>query len=370
MAAPVKILSLEDQEEDFELINQALERSGIAFTSKRVSTEQEYINAIKEFSPDVIFSDHALPHFNSVDALRICRQQHRIIPFILVTGAVSEEFAVDCLKHGAEDYVLKSNLTRLSGSLKKALRHKELAQAKRDAASLLEKQNQSLVKINSELDSFVYSVSHNLRAPLMSVLGLINLTKYEDNIETIREYHQKMERTIHDLDKTLKEILDYSRNSRQDVQIARIDLRAAITENLEKLKYMPGFDRLDIRVNITKRTLFLSDKYRLSMVLNNLISNAIKYQDFTKAKSFLHIEGVVDSNSVTLKLKDNGIGIAEDLMEKVFNMFFRATEHGDGSGLGLYIVKEAIEKLGGKIEVSSKIGEGTNFQIILKNHLL
>jgi signal transduction histidine kinase len=370
MESPIKILCLEDQEEDFEMIELFLKKSGLHFISKRVDTEQEYVQAIDEFVPDIILSDHSLPQFNSFEALKICSQQKRIIPFILVTGAMTEEFAVDCIKHGAEDYVLKSNLSRLYGALKNALKHKALEQEKQSAAAVVAEQNRSLVKINSELDSFVYSVSHNLRAPLMSLLGLINLTKYEDDLETIRQYHNKMEHTIHDLDGTLKEILDYSRNSRQDMVIERVDLKKAIKENLDRLKYMPGFDRLEVRLNIERSTVFLTDRYRLSVVLNNLISNAIKYQDFNREKSYLHIDGVVHAQSMVLQFKDNGIGIPEPLIDKIFNMFYRATEHGDGSGLGLYIVKEAVEKMQGQIEVNSQTGVGSDFRITLRNHLL
>jgi signal transduction histidine kinase len=370
MGADIRILCLEDQEEDFEIINYVLKNDNVQFVSKRVDTEAEYRAAIVDFSPDVILSDHSLPQFNSIDALKICLQQPRMIPFILVTGAVSEEFAVDCLKHGAEDYVLKSNLTRLSRSLRSAIKHKDLERAKQEAATMLSEQNKDLVKINGELDSFVYSVSHNLRAPLLSVLGLVNLTKYEDDLEVIRDYHKKIEHTIHDLDQTLKEILDYSRNSRQDLRLERVDLKKTILENIEKLKYMPGFDRLNVRLEIQKDCLFISDRYRLSIILNNLISNAIKYQDFSKTKSLLTIEGKIQADRVSLNFVDNGIGIATELVDKVFNMFFRATEKAEGSGLGLYIVKEAVERLHGKISVTSEVGKGSSFQIIIQNHLL
>ena len=370
MSTPIRILCLEDQPEDFDLINIVLNRSGIKFTAKRVDTRDEYETALKEYSPDIVLSDHALPQFNSTDALKMCVQQKRVIPFILVTGAVSEEFAVDCLKHGAEDYVLKTNLSRLPNSLKNALKHKELEQAKRNAATQLARQNESLVKINSELDSFVYSVSHNLRAPLRSVLGLINLTKAENDLETLHDYHGRMERMINKLDETLKEILDYSRNARQDTLIERVDLKKAIVENLEKLKYMPGFERLEVKLAVDRATVFLTDAYRLSVILNNIISNAIKYQDLEKKQSFMDIQVTVKPDIAILQFADNGIGIDESVIGKIFSMFYRATDKSDGSGLGLYIVKEAVDKLHGNITVTSTVGEGTKFRIELPNQLL
>lgn len=366
----IKILCLEDQPEDYDLINIVLNKGGIEFVSERVDTQTEYVRAINEFLPDIILSDHALPQFNSFEALQICLDQKRVIPFILVTGAVSEEFAVDCLKHGAKDYVLKSNLSRLPISVKSALKHKDLEQSKHEAALQMERQNEDLVKINSELDSFVYSVSHNLRAPLRSVLGLINLTKDEQNVETIHDYNRKMEIMINKLDETLKEILDYSRNARQDKLTERVDLKKAIQENLEKLKYMPGFERVEVKLTVNRSTVFMTDAYRVAVILNNMISNAIKYQDFSKEKSFLHIQVAIKSDVATLHFHDNGIGIEPSVIDKIFNMFYRATDRSDGSGLGLYIVKEAVEKLNGKISVESKPGEGTLFRIELPNHLL
>lgn len=370
MSGPLKILCLEDQPEDYELVRLSLERSNLEFVSHRVETQAQYLKAISEFLPDVILSDHALPEFNSLEALRICREQPKAIAFILVTGAVSEEFAAECMKLGAQDYVLKSNLMRLGNSVRNALKHRELEVAKEQVAEQLVEQNKNLLKINHELDSFVYSVSHDLRAPLMSILGLINLTEYENNLEVIRDYHRKIVSTIHKLDETLKEILDYSRNARQELVLERVNLKAAIHETLEKLRYIPGFEKMKLTVGIKKTTILITDRYRLSVILNNLISNAIKYHDKSKTNSFLKIDGTIHPATFELTFEDNGIGIDPAVLPKVFNMFFRATERSEGSGLGLYIVKEAVDKLHGNISVSSTPAVGTKFTIEIPNHLL
>src|SRR5690606_2705781 len=157
----------------------------------------------------VILSDHALPQFNSVEALTICRKNSMNTPFILVTGTVSEEFAVSCLKQGADDYVLKSNLVRLPTAIINALKQRNVELKRKKAEKTLRKQNEELVKINKELDSFVYSVSHNLRAPLMSVLGLLRLAQLEversgKEINLLLSYFSMMEHSINKLDDTLK----------------------------------------------------------------------------------------------------------------------------------------------------------------------
>ncbi len=365
----MKILMLEDVEDDAGLIVRSIKKGGINFEMKRVDTREEFIDAIRHFHPDVILSDHSLPQFNSIEALKICRRVNLPAPFILVTGTVSEEFAVSCLKQGADDYVLKSNLTRLPSAIENALAQRELKTQRIKADAALRNQNEQLVKINRELDSFVYSVSHNLRAPLMSVLGLLNIVKKEDEQHNNQyaRYFEMMKQSILKLDETLKEILDYSRNARNELQLGVVDLHALIEDGFERLKYLEGSDQLTKEVNIESDCAFVSDAGRLAIVVNNLISNAIKYRDENK-NCFLRIKASVTVTHATIIFEDNGIGINPDLQEKVFNMFFRATERSEGAGLGLYIVKEAVDKMGGTIEMKSTFGQGTQFLMRVINH--
>jgi signal transduction histidine kinase len=368
MKSTLRILCLEDDEEDFEFINYTLAKSELSVNTQRVDTKEKYLEALLTFKPDVILSDHRLPLFDSTEALDIFQQMNLQVPFILVTGAVSDEFAVSCMKLGADDYVLKSNLKRLPSAIESALKHKETERAKLQATTALALRNSELLKINQELDTFVYSVSHNLRAPLMSVLGLLNLAKEETAKENLDQYHQLMETSIHKLDDTLKEILNYSRNARQELKIEQIDLNLMIKDNLEKIQFMPGFESLQIKVSINQGFPFRSDAYRISVIMNNLISNAVKYLDPTKSTNWFNIQINVDAQKATLDFQDNGIGINDRLTPKIFDMFYRATDKKEGSGLGLYIVKEAIGKLNGKIETQSKIGEGTLFHLELPNY--
>ena len=367
MNGTLKILSLEDLEDDFYLITHALKKSGMDFTARRVDSKDGFSNALDNFGPDVILCDHSLPQFNSNEALRIFHQRKLQIPFILVTGAVSEEFAVSSLKHGADDYVLKSNLARLPNVINHALKQKASEREKVEAARALARQNEALIKINKELDSFVYSISHNLRAPLMSVLGLLDLAKNEKDPETMLQYHEMMKSSVCKLDETLKEILEYSRNARQGLIVDAIDFQKLINDNFERMQFMPGYERIRKEIFIEGESHFYSDHFRLSLILNNLISNAIKYSDPAKEVSIIHITITQEPEKVSLTFKDNGIGIDSDYIQKVFNMFFRATSKNEGAGLGLYIVKEAVEKLMGTISLESQLGKGTIFKIELPN---
>jgi signal transduction histidine kinase len=363
----LKILMLEDLQDDVGLIERTLRKEGIDFSSKRVDSQDEFTECLDYFRPDVILSDHALPQFNSLEALKICRKKAVNIPFILVTGTVSEEFAVSCLKQGADDYVLKSNMVRLPSAIHNALKQRNHEMKRKRAERTLRKQNEELIKINQELDSFVYSVSHNLRAPLMSVLGLINLVQLENKSgnRNLDGYFEMMQHSIHKLDDTLKEILDYSRNARSALSITEVDIKKMILDSFERLKYMEGSENVRKAVEVSDDIRFQTDAYRLSVIINNIVSNALKYRDAQKQDSYLVVKADLSDAGLTLTFHDNGIGISDDYLRKIFDMFFRATERSEGAGLGLYIVKETVEKLQGKIDVESSVGEGTTFKVII-----
>lgn len=364
---------LEDVEEDAVLIERTLKKANLTFVSKRVDTREEFSSSIIEFSPDVILSDHALPEFNSSEALKFCLENNLAIPFILVTGTVSEEFAVNCLKQGADDYLLKSNLTRLPSAIKNALKQKIAENNRRKAEASLLEQNKLLTKINKELDSFVYSASHDLRAPLKSVLGLVRLAQNdnkEGNYEMLNECLQMIEQSICKLDLTIKEIINYSRNTRTDIYREKIDLKLLVEEIFENLQYMDSGKNIIKEIEIDDEVPFISDLDRLKIIFSNIISNSIKYCDPVKERSFIAVKIKVSITKVLITISDNGIGIGKEFINKIFNMFYRGTEKSDGSGLGLYIVKETLEKLHGSIEVHSEINKGSTFTIKLPNYKL
>lgn len=365
----LRILMLEDLQDDVGLIERTLRKEGVSFQAKRVDSEEAFTNALSYFQPDVILSDHALPQFNSLEALSICRKEAPNIPFILVTGTVSEEFAVSCLKQGADDYVLKSNMVRLPSAIKNALKQRHHALRRKKAERTLRKQNQELVKINKELDNFVYSVSHNLRAPLMSVLGLINLVQleYKNGDGGIGDYFQMMQHSIHKLDETLKEILDYSRNARSPLTLAEVDVKKMVEETFDRLGYMERSGYISKSIEVSGHAPFYTDTYRLSVIINNVVSNAIKYRDVHKDRHILNVKIEITESGLLLAFSDNGIGISQEYLPRIFEMFFRATERSEGAGLGLYIVRETVDKLHGSVTVHSELGKGSDFKITLPN---
>jgi signal transduction histidine kinase len=363
----LKILFIEDSIDDFYLIRKILESDFIKLEAQRVDTEEEFTLALDTTSFDLIICDHNLPQLNSDEVLKYLKEKRIDIPMLLVTGALSDVKAVGSIRNGAVDYVLKSNLTKLPLVVKNILKQRETQRLKKNATKELARRNEELSKINRELDSFVYSVSHNLRSPLRSILGLLDLATSENDIEQIREYHQMMHKSIDKLDGTLQDILDYSRNARQDVQIEQVNLRAIIEENFEKMTFMPGFERFSTEIEIAQDAELYADHYRLSVIFNNLISNSIKYCDNSKPLQIIKIVSTISKAQAVIEFSDNGIGIESQVLSDIFKMFYRATEQADGSGLGLYIVKEAVDMLKGTISVNSTLFIGTRFTITIPN---
>ena len=236
----------------------------------------------------------------------------------------------------------------------------------REAEDLLKAQNEELTKINSELDQFVYSASHDLKAPLMSVKGLVNMIKIDPNKENLDHYLHLIENSICKLDYFINDIIHYSRNSRMEIMPSKIDFHKLVKESIDSLKYMQDADSVRSIINIDDETAFYSDHSRLLIIFNNIISNAVRYQDKDK-ESYLKIDVKTHHDKTVIEFADNGVGIAEEFQENIFKMFFRASYESKGSGLGLYIVKGTIEKLNGKISVQSRLGEGTRFYIEIPN---
>jgi signal transduction histidine kinase/ligand-binding sensor domain-containing protein len=227
--------------------------------------------------------------------------------------------------------------------------------------SKVKEMNTKLVKVNEELDRFVYSASHDLRAPLTSVQGLVELSKYESSLEGKDEYLNMIGQSVRKLDNFIKDIIDYSRNQRQEVVYDRIEIVSEIEQVINQLKYLDLDNRVDIHISSNTDEI-VTDRRRLTVILKNLISNALMYYDPQKEESYINVS-VSLNKMIHISIEDNGQGISRDHLPNIFKMFYRAREDSKGSGLGLYIVKEALDKINGQIRVDSSLGKGTRFLI-------
>jgi PAS domain S-box-containing protein len=228
------------------------------------------------------------------------------------------------------------------------------------------KQNEDLIRLNSEMDNFVYRTSHDLRAPLASVLGLVYLLKREKDQNNKDEYISMIENSVKRLDNSIHEILDLSRNSRIDFEYGLVSLRNIINTTFNSLTHVKGYENIKINIELNDED-FYSDEKRIKMIFGNLLSNAVNYQNKYCSSSYIKIEGIINDKLAIINISDNGVGIEKKHLKNIFKMFYRANDHTTGSGLGLYIVKEAVDKLNGKIDVKSKAGDGTSFTLQIPN---
>ena len=232
---------------------------------------------------------------------------------------------------------------------------------------VVEEKNKELHKLNVELDSFVYSVSHDLRAPLSSILGLINVSKLDSDNNNLPTYLDKIESSVNKLDEFIKEIISYSRNVRLQVDVEEVDLKELVEETIEGLAFMNPGNNINVSIKTGNNVKIHTDRTRLTIIFNNIISNAFRYYKKYINDPYIKIKIVVTNSKAVITIKDNGIGIKPDRLSKIFEMFYRATETSNGSGLGLYIARESAIKLEGTISVDSEFERGTTFTISIPN---
>jgi PAS domain S-box-containing protein len=233
----------------------------------------------------------------------------------------------------------------------------------------LQQRNDELIKINSDLDNFIYTASHDLKAPISNIEGLVGTLREELNeysndevrviIDMVNQSIVRFKGTIQDL----TEITKTQKNLQED--ISNIDLNSLLEEIKFSIKDIIGSSKAIINSDFCQYPNVNFSKANLKSILYNLISNAIKYRDPGRIPE-IHISCHKDSGYVIFKVQDNGLGIPEMQKDKIFTMFKRLHDHVEGSGIGLYIVKRIIDNNGGRIEVDSEVGVGTTFQVYIK----
>lgn len=232
-----------------------------------------------------------------------------------------------------------------------------------EAKLLLQNQNEELKKKNQELDRLIYSISHDIKAPLSSIEGLVYVTKIENTQPKLEEYFQRMLSSTKRLKVFLENVIDFYKNTKFELMPEEIDLENEINLILQNLKYAPNFNEIEFTVNINQPSTVPLDKLRIQTILVNLLSNAIKYQNDEVDHKKIEINIKTTDNLLKIEVADNGIGIPNEIQDKIFEMFYRGTVKSDGSGLGLYILSETVKKLNGKIKLESIPNVYTKFTV-------
>lgn len=358
MENPIKILFLEDNENDLELMQRELKTAGINFTSKSVLTKEEFLDEYHSFKPEVVLADYWLPSFNGMEAYRLIKHNN-YTPFILVTGSLSEQMALDCVREGIDDFVLKSSFKRLPSAILNSI-EKKRAEYQRD------KMTSDLVQRNKDLEQFAYIISHNLRGSVANILGLFNLWDPDNRSKEEQKFiYEGLKFSVKKLDEVIKD-LNYVLQVKKEINEKREivffsdlvrDIKLSISTQLKK-------DEVKIVTDFSAVESMLALKSYLYSIFYNLIINSIKYGK-DKVAPVIEISSFIRDGQVGLLFKDNGIGIdMERNADKIFGLYKRFTDLKEGKGMGLFMVKTQVEALGGRIAVDSELGKGTTFTIL------
>jgi signal transduction histidine kinase len=239
----------------------------------------------------------------------------------------------------------------------------------RQKSKQLKQRNKQLRKVNKELDHFLYSTAHDLRSPLTSLSGLVHIMRLENKQPELAHYFDRMDKSIQRQENFIAQIASFSKNKIMKLKSEKLDLPGLLKELIEYHQFIPGTDRIkkEIIVHNPEALSFYSDHNRIAILFNNLLSNAIRYADLSKPDPFIRVTIGISRAEVIIQFSDNGIGIAQEHMDKIFEMFYRAHSDSKGSGLGLFIFDKTIKRMNGTVDVESEEGKGTTFHIRLPN---
>ena len=325
-------------------------------------TAQEAREKLAEKPFHVLLTDQRMPEMSGVEFCESIKDDYPDTVRILVTAYADINTVIDAINKGqVYRYIAKPWQDEdIMVAIKNGV---DLAVSRRE----LRKRTDELQKAYDELNRFIYSASHDMRAPLTSILGVVNLAEQETTDERMHEYLRMVEVSVKRMEVLNNNVIDYYINNKKQARLEVLDFVEMIDQTVSSLRYYLGANTIKFDINIEQTTKFMSDGFRVRSIVNNLISNAIKFQRPDNPDKRITVTGTIDENRVVLKVADNGIGIKSESLNHIFDMFYRATFINAGSGIGLYVTKESIDKLEGKIDVQSAEGQGTSFTIEVPN---
>ncbi len=352
----VRVLYIDDEENNLSAFKASFRRQYEIYTAISAA---DGLKILQSVDIQVIIADQKMPNTTGVEFFKSITETFPDPIRILLTGYTDIEALADAINHGdIYRYITKPwNDLELHNSIKNAY---DAYKAKIDLRNKIAE----LEKTNDELNRFIYSISHELRAPLVSVIGIVNLVKLENMYNSSGEYWSLIETCSNKLDYYIQKTLQYYKNNKTVAEASEIDFKNLIAELIEVHAYADKDTQFT--VNVVQNMPFKGDLFRIEVILGNLISNAIKYQKVNELNKKVNIDIEVGAELAEISISDNGMGILNEHLEKIFTQFFKSKVH-HGSGLGLFIVKEALNKINGRIAVSSDVDNGTTFTITIPN---
>jgi signal transduction histidine kinase len=369
MKSPLQILHLEDDPDDATLIQSTLESDGIACAVTRVQTREDFVAMLEYGGIDLIFSDFTMPAFDGLSATKIVRERWPEVPIILVSGTLGEERAIDSLKNGATDYVLKARLGRLGPSVRRAMKEVE-TRAERDRLErqVIESQKMEVV------GQLAAGVAHDFNNILAVIMGYSNLIIADLDPESpMRKYAEEIRHASERAVGLTRQLLVFSR--KQIVKLVVLNLNDVVKDIQSMLRRLIG-EHIILTINAGKETGHIkADVGYIGQVMMNLVVNArdampiggklsITTSNVTLDENYTRkYKKVIPGDYVMLTVTDTGTGMTEEVKAHLFEAFFTTKPFGKGTGLGLSTCQTIVQQSGGHIDIESEVGAGATFKV-------
>ena len=363
MATILRALIVEDSEYDTQTMLRELRRDGYEVEYERVETRSAMEQALSERTWDLILCDYTLPRFSAGDALRTLQQSGLDLPFIIISGTIEEENAVDMLKAGAHDFIVKGRMARLLPAIERELKDAETRRLQREAEVQRQELMARLEAINSEIERFTYLAFHDLRAPLITIKGFAGAL--EQDLEAGRHDQalrdiQRIGGAADRMDEILSDLLEFARIGRVRRPSEDIDSQQLVQEALQKLDGLIRAKSVTVKVSPDLPQVH-GDRVRLREVFENLIENAAQYTSDQK-EPLIKIGTRWQDDQQVIFVSDNGQGVDPRYHNRIFELFEKLDPNTQGPGIGLALARRIIEVHGGKIWVESGgEGQGSTF---------
>ncbi|MCH7410316.1 hybrid sensor histidine kinase/response regulator [Belliella sp. DSM 111904] len=357
MSNKIRVLYIDDEDNNLNSFKASLRKDFHVITA--LNAEEGLAIAEKE-ELHVVIADQRMPGLTGVEFFEKLMLINPDPVRILLTGYSDIASVIDAINKGEVYRFIDKpwNIEQIKNAIKNA---SEIYFTKKE----LKDKNERLHKVHSEMNQFVYSLSHELRGPLMSISGVSKLAKMECKDPSILEYFDMIDSATLRLDDFIYKMLDFYRSTKIENKVSLIDFEEIVQQQLEAYKDKWRLEDVKLIVDIDQKEEFYSDEAKIRVILNNLFSNAYKFQKVDAGEKVINLQVTVENGKALITIEDNGIGIDQKYHTEVYNLFHRATQRNVGSGLGLYMVKESVIQMGGKIELASQLDKGTVFTITL-----
>ena len=358
MSEKIKILYIDDEPDNLVGFKASFR------TQYRILTAENTTHAarILKNNPDIkiIFCDQRMPCKTGTEFFEEIKPEYPLPIRILITAYTDVETVITAINKGS-----------IFRYIRKPWTVEDIVSAIEDAnqfyttSAALLTQNHELKQAYEELDKFAHTASHDLRGPLSGILAAIEVSREMSDEKVVKELLDSMERSIFGLEDYISNVHTHYSSQRGELKITNIDFNQLAKNLKDVYQIYTNTNKIDFQIKVKQAGPCHTDEILIKMILNNLITNAIKYQKKDFADKRIELMITVSNGTVGIRLTDTGIGIPASHINEIFDLYSTATSHGMGSGIGLYNVKNIVQKLGGNINVSSVVGEGTVFRLII-----